>query len=155
MGSTSAYANGDGAIKLMKKLAQTGACSFLHKKHRVDQSAVGLLRYRPGTRVGEQVTNVTMKKCYKHSIVLTCDADAIAVLLLVGGEVAVDGGAGGARPVVLGGGREAQRGHRHQRGRRLVLLQEEAALARGQHPTADRELEGGRRLRSCIDNNSL
>ena len=86
---------------------------------------------------------------------LTCDADPVSVLLLVSGEVAVAGGAGGARPVVLGGGREAQRGHRHQRGRRLVLLQEEAALARGQHPTADRELEGGRRLRSCIDNNSL
>ena len=61
------------------------------------------------------------------SIVLTCDADPVSVLLLVFGEVAVAGGAGGARPIVLGGGREAQRGHRHQRGRRLVLLQEEAA----------------------------
>ena len=92
----------------------------------------------------EIVGGQTNKKSRSSS--LTCDADPVAVLLLVGGEVAVAGGAGGARPVVLGRGREAQRGHRHQRGRRLVLLQEEAALARGQHPTADRELEGGCRL---------
>ena len=79
---------------------------------------------------------------------LTSDADDVAVLLLVAGEVPVDGAAGGVGAVVVCGGSESQRGQRHERRRRLVLLDEEAAVARGQHAPAHRELEARRGLGS-------